>query len=424
MILVACKDRESPKARPVAVVPSAVTVASVDAAAPRASASWPLPPSDAGASLAARLDGDGGAPTSCRLIYGPAQEPFTGPATLVASARGMEIVQHRNGIAVVRVLAVTPTATAKTVSGRVPATDPVEKASKPPCAIAGKYAFCSDVQGHVHKSLREMASDEIVGKAVPGARLAAASLGGDRTVVGYVEKRRTEAGEMFEAWAKSDGDPPVRISEDGSGASDVVFAVGKPGEVFAWMIDARTAMTPIHKRVLRYTNKLELGPDAVVHVAGGTSRFLQGALATNEQGVVIGLLAASSDRGFGLLAVPLDVTTKEDAPFAFSPYPNGLDGAPLSATSNGRTLLVARVRPSRAPGEPPVMVGDASAPLPDKVLEIGRMDVKGVFWPLGIVATQGNVSSVATELDAQGALWLHYTDATGSWIERRVCAAG
>ncbi len=417
----ACKERDvtrgaagSASARPAPSLPSATKprpAAPVDAGAVDAG-----PTRDAGSPP--RMDVDAGAPTACRLLYGPVQEALTGPATLALSPRGMEVVQHKSGVAVVRAIPVTPIAAAK--AGRVSLERPAEKASRPPCAVAGAYAFCSDAQGNVHRSLREMASDEVVAKAVPGARVAAAPIGDGHTLLAYVDRRRGDNGEQLEAWAKVDGEAPVRISEDGSGASDVVVAARKPGEVVAFMIDARVSMTPVHMRVLKYAKKLEVGSDVVVHVAGGTSRILEGALATSEQGVVVGLLAATSERGFGLVSIPLDVTTKEDAPFFFSPYPNGLDGAPLAATSGGPRLIVARVRPSRLPGESPVSV-DGGVSLPAHVLELGRLDEKGTFASLGLVATQGSVSTVATELDGLGAVWLHYTDAAGSWLERRVC---
>lgn len=418
--LFACKDDGKARTRPAPSTPPSTASASRTPTV-RDAGLVPTARPDAGevadAGTVARAFGDAGAPSQCRLLYGPVQEALTGPATLALSPRGMEVVQHRSGVAVVRAIPVTPIAGAK--PGRVALDHPADKASRPPCAVAGPYAFCSDAQGNVHRSLREMASDEIVAKAVPGARLGAAPLGGGHTLLAYVERRRSESAEL-EAWAKVDGEPPVRISEDGSGASDVVVAARRPGEVVAWMIDARVSMTPVHMRVLTYGKKLEVGSDVVVHVAGGTSRILEGALATSEQGVVVGLLAATSERGFGLVSIPLEVTTKEDAPFVFSPYPNGLDGAPLAATSGGRALVVARVRPSRLPGEPP-LVTDGGAALPNHVLELGRLDEKGTFVSLGLVPTQGSVTTVATELDGLGAVWLHYTDASGSWLERRAC---
>lgn len=376
-----------------------------------------------------RFTGDAGAATGCRLVYGPVQDLLTGPAALTLSPRGIEVVQHQNGVAIVHVF---PTSLPPPPSAKAPERTPLAegglgKASKPPCAVAGRYAFCSDSQGNIHKSLREMASDDVIGKAIPGGHLSAVPLDGDRTLLAYLDKRHTDVGDQFEAWAKVDGDPPVRISEDGAGGTDVVLARRKTGDVVAWLVDARISMAPVHSRVLRYGVKLEVGPDVVVHVAGGSTRFLHGALATSDHGSVIGLLPASSEQGFGLISVELDGILTEDEPFSFSPYPNGLDGAPLAATQGGKSMLVARVRPSRAPGEhapPSDADDDGGAVLPTNVLELGRVDEKGVFSPMGLVPSLGSVTTVAAALDSFGALWLHYTDGRGSWLERRVCPNG
>jgi hypothetical protein len=418
LLLGACKnDRTATSHSDAASAPM------VAAPVPTRSAPKPPPPTPppSGATLIAPLE-DAGAPGACKLIYGPAQQALTGPATLVASARGLEVVQHKSGLAVVTVVPITPApAFGIKPSTRVSLPEPPkEKASKPACAVAGPYAFCSDAQGQIHRSRREMASDDVIARAIPGGRVAAASIGDAHIVLGTVSSRRTSEGEFLEAWVKLDDKPAVRLSEDGAGASDVVFAARKPGEVVTWMIDARVSMTPVHMRTLKLTDKLELGPDIVVHVAGGTTRILQGALATSDQGAVVGLLAAGNESAFGLLSIPLEAATKEYAPFAFSPYPNGYDGAPLAATAGGRSMLLARVRPSTAPGQP-APTTDGGAALPNHVLELGRLDGAGAFQSLGLVSSMGSVSSVATELDSFGALWVYYTDAGGSWLERRVC---
>lgn len=416
----------------VALLPSCrdKTPARVDAAAPSPSVSVVTFPSAPKASASAPpivvlSTFDAGAPSSCRLVQGPVQQALTGPAALAVSSRGLEVVHHRSGISVVNVVPITapPPANAKVQPTRQPL--PVgagEKASKPPCAVAGRFAYCSDTKGVIHKSMREMASDEILTQALPGARLTAASFDDHHIVVGTIQAARMPEGERFEVWAKLDAEPPVRISEEGAGASEVLFVTRKPGEIAAWMIDARVAMTPIHYRVLRLVDKkLVVGPDVVVHVAGGSSRILPGALATTDQGALFGLVAGGAETGFGLHVMPITADIKEGAPFEFSAYPNGLDGAPLAATTGGKSAVVARVRPSLGPGQVAGFAADGGAPIPAWVLELGRLGAKGEFESLGLVPSSGSVTGVSVALDSFGALWLYYTDGSGSWLERRVC---
>lgn len=413
-LLVSCKDK--PKDRPANAVPDAAPPQALRPLA-SASASARRPPRAAAAELPPL---DGGAAGSCRVVLGPVQQALTGPAALVASARGLEVVQHKSGIAVVTLQPIVPPKAGAAVRIALEA-GAAEKASRPPCAVADRFAFCSDAQGRVHKSLREMASDELLTTALAGARVTAAPFGDGRTVVGTIQTRKSSLGEeVFEAFAKVDGEAPVRISEEGSGASDVVLAARRSGEVVAFMTDARVSMSPVHVRTLRYAGKLEVMPDVVVHVAGGSTRFLLGAQGTSAKGDVFGLVATESEKGFGLLSIPLEPETKEEAPFAFSPYPNGLDSAALAATRGGNNVYVARVRPTTAPGQASTR-DDAGATLPPYVLELGRLDDRGRFASLGFVATSGPVSFAAVELDSFGALWLYYTDPAGSWLERRVC---
>jgi hypothetical protein len=347
--------------------------------------------------------------SACRILSGPLQQPFTGPATLAATATGIDLVIHKNGIVKVLSFPAEPIAAVKP-TGRRSLDGTTDKASKPACAVAGPFAFCGDANGDIHRALRAQASDEVVAKGDPGARVAAASFPGGHIGVAWLAAHSTTEGRLSEAFMRVDDGPPVRISEDGAGATELALAE-RNKEVVALFVDARRAMTPLHARSLTVgsSGKLGVGPDAVIYVGGGSDHQVLGALATNGKGSLFALIPTSTEDGFGLASVHVGSPPKIEEAHTFSVYPNGLDSSPVVATRSGK-MYVARVRPLTAD------------PTASRVLELGRLDDTGTFTSLGLVPTNGSVKDVALEADTLGAIWLHYTDGVGSWLERRVCA--
>ncbi len=398
-LLSSCKD--PPRAAPPDAAVIAVSAPSVSAPARSAPIiqvgdAAPPPP-------AVMLDGG---PNACRLVLGRMPQAFTGPASLMATDTGMDVITHKNGLIHVESFAAEPLKTAKWSQGRLLDAPPLP-ASRPVCASTGPFAFCSDSKGDLHRALRAQASDEVIGHADPGARIAAASLAG-HAVVGFLNARMTPEGRLSEAFVKVDNSAPVRVSEDGNGATELVF-VERASEVVVLLIDARRAMTPVHARVLTFAGQLAVGPDVVVFVGGGADHQVSAALATSSSGTTFALMPTSTEHGFGLLSAKIESPPKLDAPTRFSVYPNGLDAAPIAATHGGASMYIARVRPL------------AAEPTSVKVLELGRLDGEGSFSPLGLVNTTGSVVFAALELDREGGLWIYYTDAGGSWLERRAC---
>jgi hypothetical protein len=224
--------------------------------------------------------------------------------------------------------------------------------------------------------------------------------------------RPVSVGIVREAYAVADESLPVRISEDGSGASSVTLLERGPSAV-AMLVDARSAMTPVHARALDWKDGgLVVGPDAVLFVGGGAETHTAGVVASSAKGASFALVPVSGEAGFGMAAVRLDDPPVVDAPTSWSMYPNGLDPAPIAATTGVSPIRVARVRPVEARPDSP------------RGVEIGKLDDKGAFTPHGLLSTTGRVSSVAVVVDARGTLWIYYTDAAGSWLERRVCPSG
>jgi len=305
------------------------------------------------------------------------------------------------------------------------------RASRPPCAVAGAHVFCPDAQGHIHRVLTAQSApagqpaptDDIVATADTGAMITAAALG-DHVVLGYLAVRTTSEGRTSEAFAKLDDQPPVPISESGSGATDVVFAA-RGDSVLAMTIDARRAMSPVHARVLSLdrakpgkADKLDVGPDAVIYVAGGSEHQVHGALGVDAKGNAFGLIPTDSEHGFGLAMIRIDSPPRIEEPSRVSLYPNGFDFAAVASTRDGQSgqagpsdaITVARVRP---------LTADASS---IRMLELGKIDPKeSTFLSFGFVPSSSSVQNVAIVRDHFGAIWVEYTDGGGSWLERRAC---
>jgi hypothetical protein len=380
---------------------TSVSSAPIEAAAP------PAPKKgDAATEASAPLASFDAGVNACRLVYGPAQQAWTGDAALVAVDGAVEIITHKAGVPTVTRLALPPI---DAPVGRVTLDTEHERVSSPPCSVAGADIFCMDAQGAVTRTPRSAVLGTVVGKGRPGSRVAAATLAGSHALVAYIAERKTPEMTVSEAFASVDGAPPVRISEEGSGATVVTLAPRGAG-VVAMLLDGRAAMTPVHARALEYRgDKLEEGPDAVVFVGGGAERQTSGVLALGPAGSAFALVPIAGESGFGMAAVHLGDPPVTDEKTAWSIYPNGLDPAPIAATVGVSPIRVARLRPVTARAD--------SA----RGVELGKLDDAGAFTPYGMISTTGRVSSLEIAVDAARSLWIYYTDAAGSWLERRMC---
>jgi hypothetical protein len=217
----------------------------------------------------------------------------------------------------------------------------------------------------------------------------------------------TSEGLVREAWAAMDGAPPVRFSEDGSGAT-YIDLVPRGDGLLALTIDARVAMTPAHARLLTIeANKLAIGQDAVVFVGGSAERHNAGTLATAEDGTTFALIPVSEDAlRFGMAAIRIDDPPVDDAKVVWSFYPNGIDPAPVAATRGEPAMHVARVRPKTSEAEAP------------HVLEIGVLEASGDFRPSCLATEATFVKDVEIARDRQKALWVFYRTPSGSWLMR------
>jgi hypothetical protein len=359
--------------------------------------------------------GDAGT-SSCRLLYGPAEQPFRGPAALTVV--GQELRQVANDAGKPRIYSVAiPPVLPKGAPPYVPARPSTFAGMRwPPCELAGRFAYCQAPGGPVVRSvLGSTENAKTIAKSRSGTRIAAAPLGPDHSIVAFLDVRHTTEGDMLQAFVALDDHQPVRLSEDGAGATTLGFLPrgDKPVAVY---LDTRTAMVPVHARPVALEHgDLALGGDAVIFVGGAPERGIDFAVASAGTKGFAFVPMPREAVDFGMATLPIEDPPKDDVTAVWSHYPNGLDPAPIAAAParDGKSAWVARVRPrEKAPGSP-------------RILELGRVDSSGVFTSYGEIAPGPSNKLAVTDIslveDGSGAVWILHGDTTVSWLERRMC---
>jgi hypothetical protein len=401
-----CGGSDAPKdAAPEARAPESAEASAADAA--------PAPVLDAAPVDAAPVDAaaaafDGGT-SACRLAYGPAEQPFRGPAALLVTPTELRLVANDGGKPRIYPvpLAAPPAASAPSVMPPAPAS--FVGMRWPPCEIAGKWAYCQAVGGIVYRTTIGGHDTKQIAKSRPSTRIAAAALGPDHAVLATLDVRHTTEGDRLQAFITLDDGETTRLSEEGAGAT-VVRMVPRGAGAVAFYLDARTSMVPVHARPLSLKGgELALADDAVAFVAGPPERAVDFAVASGA-GTLFALLPIGRDSlDFGMAAIPISEPPALDVQPVWSMYPNGLDPAAIAGTYGAAPPLVARVRPAeRAAGSP-------------RVLELGRLESAGTFHSLGTLATGKAITDIAIARDGFGSVWILYGDTTATWLERRVC---
>jgi hypothetical protein len=356
--------------------------------------------------------------SSCRVLRGPIELPVRGPAALVPTADGLEAVLNLDGRPLIIAFPAAPWpgsgALAAVSVEALDAGAPVRAGGATvPCTAAGPYLFCPDRSGAVHRTSAAGEGDRIVASGRARTRVAAATVGGAHAALAYLASRLTSEGWVSEAWLAVDDDVALRLSEDGSGATAVTLAP-RGTSFLALIVDARAALTAMHVRPVAYDHGARLGEDVVVFVGGPGDRRTGAALAAPATGPSLALLPIARDMAdFGLALVAVEDPPQVDEPVAWSMYANGLDPAPVAATFGAGRAWVARVRPQSA------------VPRAPQTLELGEVDdlnmKKATFRARTAIAVTSAASDVDLALDAQGAVWVTWLDASGTWLERVWC---
>jgi hypothetical protein len=423
-----CKTAPQPAPAPsasAAVAGSAEAPSVAEASAPAAASV--APPSDGGESASRDAGGDAGTAAAalpwsadggagCRLLRGPIEMPLKAPAALFVRGDMVEAVLDDDGKPKVASFPAPAVVAPASTPVTEPFADGAGKGYGVPCALAGERIFCADHTGAVHRWAIDGTGDHVVGSSRTGSRISAALLPGGHTALGYLASRQTTEGWTSEAWLVADDAAPVRLSEDGSGATSLTLTSRGAG-VLALMIDSRAALTAMHARPITLEGaSVHLGEDVVVFVGGPGDRRTTGALVTPPSTAAHdpawGLLPIAKDVGsFGLALVRIDEPPHVDEPVVWSMYANGLDPAPVSGVSTGAQTWAARVIPRDA------------TPGAARVLELGSIAHDGSFSAREEIPTTGKPTDVTLVADAHGALWLAWLDGGGSWLERLACPA-
>ncbi len=416
--LAACKDPPSAGDKPVTKPPpdaaavSPIPSSEADAVAPAspASSASSASPADGGPSFLDSLDAGAGA---CRRVRGPEKMQFVGPAKLDVIGQELRLVTNDFGRPKVVKIPIDPVPPAGAPNPDLPRPTSTYGTTWPPCAVAGSVAFCTGRSGSITRTdlAATPPSPKEIAKGRPSTRISAAQLG-THTVAAYLDEKQTSEGRTLQAWVVLDEGDPVRLSDDGSGATFVELG-SRGSSVIAMYLDARAAMVPIHERMITLKNgAIELSKDHVVAVGGSPERGIAGDIATSPKQTFFLIPMPEDSLTFGMATIKLSDPPKDDEKMTFSMYPNGLDPAPLVATVGEAPIRVARVRPlDKAPTAP-------------RGLELGTLGDDGAFTGLGIITavpSKQAITDLDIVVDGAGAIWLLYGDAKDTWLERRVC---
>jgi hypothetical protein len=282
------------------------------------------------------------------------------------------------------------------------------KTTLPGCAALSNFVYCPDASGAIHRTEGGGENDTVVAHGRAGTPLSVATIATDHVVLAYIRDEVSTEGRVRVAEVKVDDDPPMRLSDEGSGATHVEV-VSRGENALALTLDGRTAMTPAHVRIVRMLDgKPALSRDAVVFVGGPAERNTRGRIALAADGAPFMVVAlAHPVEGFGMAVVRFSDPPTEDEPVIWSMYPNGIDPAPIAVTRGVSPIRVARVRPS------------APEPGASLLLEVGDLSPVGEFNLKCILAEAAYIKDVELDVDREGTMWLFWRDTRGSHLERR-----
>jgi hypothetical protein len=343
--------------------------------------------------------------SSCKLLRKPIMQPYGGPAALRFVGAGQASMAELifNEASRPRFSGTPFTQRRSLLDVPMP-----PKTTLPGCVALSKFVYCPDASGAIHRTDGGGENDTVIAHGRAGTPLSVTTMASDRVLLAYIRDETTSEGLVRVAEMKLDDGPPVRLSDEGSGAT-YVEVVSRGEGALAFTLDGRTAMTPAHVRVVRMVDgKAALSRDAVVFVGGPAERYTRGRLALSADGAafVVAAVAHPLD-GFGMAVVRLSDPPTEDEPVTWSMYPNGIDPAPIAVTRGVSPIRLARVRPS-AP--------EPGAPL---LLEVGELSPAGEFFPKCILSDAAYIKDVELDVDREGTMWIFWRDPRGSHLERR-----
>jgi hypothetical protein len=177
-------------------------------------------------------------------------------------------------------------------------------------------------------------------------RTAAVELDGI-TLVSYLGKPDQDGTSHARLWSSKG--PPLDLTPDGAGASSVALTLLGPSQALAVAIDGRSAMTPLHARMIEVAGgRLTLAEDVVAWVGGPAQSYTE-VIAGSSGGSAWAAVPLERDAThFGLATLELGPKPRMDTEASFFDYPNGLDLAPAAAADICGRMVFAFVRPTQA----------------------------------------------------------------------------
>jgi hypothetical protein len=348
-------------------------------------------------------------PGACRVTAGPIELPRTSPPCL--DPKGDEVVVVLNGNGHPRFLPFSAGAPSSMPLRSGGASDEGGKRISLPCACAGDVVYCPSGDGAVYRTrVASSGTDLVVAASRPGSRVQAVTFAGSHVALGYLANKKTTEGWVTEAWLSVDDGAPIRLSDEGSGATAIALAPRGNGAL-ALTVDARAALSAIHAREIGYGGQGGLGEDTVVFVGGPVDGHTRPALVAADREGWAFLPLAKDIATFGVVGVRLEAPPappKTDEPFVWSLYPDGLDPACVAAVKTSSGTWLARTRPERKGLDSPHLI------------EVGRWGPDGFSAALAI-PTRGVPRDLTLAVDFKGALWIGWMDPYGSSLERLGC---
>jgi hypothetical protein len=292
--------------------------------------------------------------------------------------------------------------------------------SQPPAFTRGAFAYWVTRGNLVRRAVRASpaaaAPLEILAEgALDGSRVAAEAAPvtgtgtGKRREVAIYIARAEKKGDDRAARIWVEGAGSAALSSDGSGASSVALAPGA-SRLVAVMLDARSAMSPVHARTIEVgeSGPARLGADVVVFIGPSPEGHSEVAAAASPEGPLAFIPFAPDTSSFGLSSLMVGNEPHLDAQVQWRMYPNGLEPAPVAAAFLCGRTWVAYARPS------------ASAPASPHVLALAPVE-RGAFGP-ELSAAQGfDFMAVSLSSREDGGAWLSWVSDGRSFLRAVRC---
>lgn len=341
----------------------------------------------------------GGAPgdkVPSRLVINEAQ--VIAPAgQMTATPEGVVMINRRDELLLARRLGARSSARPEKANfSRVKGTaNDFFAVARGPLVLRGHAYWIKEGQ-LVRRALDNSTPLEVLSRdARNGTRVVGADLPGAPAHALYISNPIADEAPRAKLWVERAG--TIHLSPEGAGASSVAVAItGR--EAFVVAIDARSAMTPMHGRSLRFKGgQAELDADVVMWV-GSTSQTLSEVFASATPLGVRAFLPIERDtRHFGLVMLELGSAPQMDPKATFRAYPNGIDVAPVASGAFCGSAFVAYVRPE--------------TPSPDsrEVLEIAEISEAGL-GPAELIDTARGFANLSLAAATNSAVLAYVAD--------------